>query len=217
MSECFSTCEARRHGDCGRGALEARPVENRAGLSTSVAGACGAGDNPAPNAHFLLRIHAMPRRTAPRSPAAFPDAGADDAFFEGLFAEAEREAGRGAGAAFSKPAPKSVQKPAPAPARKAAAQSFTAAMGRGLIRPSAARPPSAVRRRSSSPLPDAPRGTLKGGGGNRTKGTGRAPGPLSARPFGGRSPSRSPRRSSVSGTRSRASWTDSGSRARWRR
>ncbi|WP_443743755.1 exodeoxyribonuclease VII large subunit [Sutterella sp.] len=90
----------------------------------------------------------MPRRTAPRSPAAFPDAGADDAFFEGLFAEAEREAGRGAGAAFSKPAPKSVQKPAPAPARKAAAQSFTAA-------PAPSRSSSSLRRPGFMPPPPA--------------------------------------------------------------
>lgn len=90
----------------------------------------------------------MPRRTAPRSPAVFPDAGADDAFFEGLFAEAEREAGRGAGAAFSKTAPKSVQKPAPTPTRKTAAQSFTAA-------PAPSRSSSSLRRLGFMPPPPA--------------------------------------------------------------
>lgn len=64
----------------------------------------------------------MPRRTAPRPSAAFPDAGSDDAFFEGLFAEAEREVGRTAGAAFSKPAPNSGQKLIQKPVLKSAAK-----------------------------------------------------------------------------------------------
>lgn len=96
----------------------------------------------------------MPIRTAPRPSAAFPDAGTDDAFFEGLFEEAQREAGRGAGGSFSRPVQKSAPKPVQKSAVKPAAKPVSAPVPKAFTAaPAPSRSAGSLRRPGSMPPP----------------------------------------------------------------